>query len=56
MVWKVFAPRYIYAAVGLLVVDVAVLIANGWAVARATDEVGKVVDGVGAGMEAKKSR
>ena len=51
MVWKVFAPRFIYAAVGLLVVDLALLLACGLGVTRTTAEVGRIVDALGAGNE-----
>lgn len=46
MVWKVFAPRFMAAAVHLLVVDVGVLVGVGVGVARIANKVGEVFKGV----------
>ncbi|KAF8345156.1 hypothetical protein F5887DRAFT_885476 [Amanita rubescens] len=46
MVWKVFAPRFMAAAVHLLVVDVGVLVGVGVGVARIAKKVGEVFKGM----------
>lgn len=47
MVWKVFAPRFMAAAAGLLVVDLAVVLAVGVGVARTSVRVGKLFEKMG---------
>ncbi|KAG2338937.1 hypothetical protein BDR05DRAFT_977890 [Suillus weaverae] len=42
MVWKIFAPRYLSAGSGLLVVDVGVLVGVGVGVGRVAGEIGRV--------------
>ena len=42
MVWKVFAPRFIYSVVALLVVDVSVLFGVGVGVARVQRKVSRI--------------
>ncbi|KAG1823672.1 alkaline-phosphatase-like protein [Suillus subaureus] len=42
MVWKIFAPRYLGAGCGLLVVDVGVLVGVGVGVGRVGAEIGRV--------------
>jgi len=46
MVWKVFAPRFMAAAVHLLVVDLAALVGVGVGVGRITGRIGKLFKGV----------
>lgn len=42
MVWKIFAPRYLGAGFGLLVVDVGVLVGVGVGVGTVGAEIGRV--------------
>jgi phosphatidylinositol glycan class O len=43
MVWKVFAPRFMAAAVGTLAVDIAVLLGVGIGVERVGKQVNKTL-------------
>ncbi|KAG2156893.1 uncharacterized protein EDB93DRAFT_1078807 [Suillus bovinus] len=42
MVWKIFAPRYLGAGLGLLVIDVGVLVGVGVGVGRVAGEIGRI--------------
>ncbi|KDQ57371.1 hypothetical protein JAAARDRAFT_179059 [Jaapia argillacea MUCL 33604] len=45
MVWKIFAPRFMSAAAGLVVVDLGVLVGYGVGVGRVVGRVGEMFDG-----------
>ena len=49
MVWKIFAPRFMAAAVGMVVVDLAVLLGIAVGVERVLDRAGTMFKGVGNG-------
>jgi len=49
MVWKIFAPRFMAAAVGMVVVDLGVLLGIAIGVERVLDRVGTMFKGVGNG-------
>ncbi|EIN06531.1 hypothetical protein PUNSTDRAFT_136386 [Punctularia strigosozonata HHB-11173 SS5] len=47
MVWKVFAPRFMAGAAGLIAVDVAVLLAIGFGTPRILARIGRIFAGTG---------
>ena len=51
MVWKIFAPRFMAAAVGMVVVDLAVLLGIAVGVERVLDRAGMMFKGVGNGAD-----
>ena len=54
MVWKIFAPRFMYAAATLVAVDVALLLGVGVGVRRVSDRVSELFARMGEPSTAKK--
>lgn len=46
MVWKIFAPRYMFAAVSLVAVDLGVLVGVGIGVGRVRERIEKIFKGI----------
>ncbi|KAH0835488.1 hypothetical protein J3R83DRAFT_9155 [Lanmaoa asiatica] len=46
MVWKIFAPRYIFAAISLIAIDVGVVVGVGIGVSRVRERIEKIFKGI----------
>jgi phosphatidylinositol glycan class O len=51
MVWKIFAPRFMAAVVGMIVVDLAVILGLAIGAKRVRDRVGKIFQGMENGVK-----
>jgi phosphatidylinositol glycan class O len=51
MVWKIFAPRFMAAVVGMIVVDLAVILGIAIGAKRVRDRVGKIFQGMENGVK-----
>ena len=58
MVWKIFAPRFMAAAAGMIVVDLAVLLGIAVGIERVREMVGRIFNVMGdeANKESGKQR